>query len=348
MSSVALNLNKTIQTEDTNKAINSKDIINKKKKKIKLTSEAFPKNELGELKKINSIARIHEILIKRNIVIDKAKIVYKEITECESQDLYDLHKEWFPINYSKEFFERVLMKKLPDLKVNNVYEECKNENNKNNCKNNNNNNNNYESQSCGNLFNQTETLGAFILIDSNLYLIGCITCEIHSEKEFIFNTNSNLIYNSNSVNYYNIFDNKIKFAYIMTLGVINEARRMNISTELIHKMQYKLALKYKNMSGYYLHVIEYNKNAIKFYEKNDFINQRKWDNYYNIKDKIYSSYVFYKLFNRTSLNINCKSNIIDICLNIILFPLIIFIILLNYVNNIFNIKYYDKEIINLL
>ena len=44
----------------------------------------------------------------------------------------------------------------------------------------------------------------------------------------------------------------------------------------------------------YLHVVDYNESAIKFYEKNNFRTLKRIKNHYVIYEKDYDAYVLYK------------------------------------------------------
>ena len=78
----------------------------KKKKKTKVYSEAFPPNSLGSHEKFNPISDTHSLL--SSIQIDPTKIYYKPLSQDNLIEIQNLHKEWFPIDYQKKFFETIL------------------------------------------------------------------------------------------------------------------------------------------------------------------------------------------------------------------------------------------------
>ena len=152
---------------------------NSKKKKAKIISDAFPKNSLGENTKIAPIARIHKIIADKGFNIEAQTITYSPLSINDYEDLVDLHKEWFPIKYTKDFFERILKTKLRDLEVEQMNNK-ENEQDELKYKNN----------------HEVINLGAYIVIDNHKYLIGCITVEIKSEEEFEYYSNSTIEYQS--------------------------------------------------------------------------------------------------------------------------------------------------------
>jgi len=85
--------------------------------------------------------------------------------------------------------------------------------------------------------------------------------------------------------------------YIMTIGVLDEYRHLHIGSNLIKKIS-EICLWDNLCVGIYLDVVDYNKAAINFYEKNGFENVAMIKNYYNIKNKFYDSIVYLKIFTR--------------------------------------------------
>ena len=58
--------------------------------------------------------------------------------------------------------------------------------------------------------------------------------------------------------------------YIMTIGVIDECRRYGLGTKLLLATNQTLIDFWPNCVVLYLHVIDYNQAAIRFYERNGF------------------------------------------------------------------------------
>lgn len=79
--------------------------------------------------------------------------------------------------------------------------------------------------------------------------------------------------------------------YVLTLGLRNEYRRSGLGTALLlESLNY--AKKNNDCGAVYLHVIHYNKAAMKFYEKNGFIFLRELDEFYVIEKIQHSAYVY--------------------------------------------------------
>jgi ribosomal protein S18 acetylase RimI-like enzyme len=139
-----------------------------------------------------------------------------------------------------------------------------------------------------------KNIGAFININNIEFLIGFILFEICNEEKFIHNV-KNLIKKKCCI-YYLINCNNNKYGYIHTIGVINEYRKLYIGTELINLFIKEC----KNLKciACYLHCIEYNKSAQKFYEKNNWIKNRIKKDHYCLDEKFYDSYVYYIILNK--------------------------------------------------
>jgi ribosomal protein S18 acetylase RimI-like enzyme len=66
----------------------------------------------------------------------------------------------------------------------------------------------------------------------------------------------------------NLFCREYLGAYIMTIGVIDECRRLGLGTMLLEKTIEILQQNWTICEVIYLHVIDYNESAIRFYERN--------------------------------------------------------------------------------
>lgn len=247
------------------------NLINKKKGKVK--SEAFPKDNFGNNIKIPEYAKIHKIITNKNIDQLVSTISYGDLKREDYVEIANLHREWFPLKYNKSFYESVL--KCNDLEDLDFLDLNKKENTRSN--------------------EEIVSIGVYIKIDNKEYLIGCITSEIASDAYFKYMFNCEL---ENSNDIYNIpfYDYNFNFSYIMTIGVIDEFRKKGISKMLIKKLIEKIQNKYTNCKGLFLHVIEHNLTAIKFYESLEFVKGRTFYNYYNINSSLYNALGFYKIF----------------------------------------------------
>ena len=235
--------------------------------KHKIFSEAFPPDEKGERNNLLSFSSYHYLL--NGITINPENIIYKPLSKNNLEEVKNLHKEWFPIEYDDEFFEEILNDKGK------------------------------------NYF----TIGAFYNIpykdDSNKEIIlGLAFCEY----EYIIDRFNKYVNSKVIDDIYKDLSNCEQFTqflrcqfykciYVMTIGVLDELRQMHIGTNLLNYI-YNIALDIENCIGVYLHVICYNEIAIKFYKKNKFRKISKVKNYYYIKGKNYDSFVFLRLISK--------------------------------------------------
>ena len=83
----------------------------------------------------------------------------------------------------------------------------------------------------------------------------------------------------------------------MTIGVLDEYRKMKIGTNLLNKI-IDISLTDNLCVGVYLDVVYYNHIAIKFYEKNNFKKVSTIRNYYNLNGGKYDCNVFLRIFTR--------------------------------------------------
>ena len=84
--------------------------------------------------------------------------------------------------------------------------------------------------------------------------------------------------------------------YILTFGVINEARNKGVGRGLLEKL-IQIAHQNSNVACIYLDVVAYNDQGIKCYEKNGFQRVATKKNYYDIFDKQYDAQLYYYYVN---------------------------------------------------
>lgn len=83
--------------------------------------------------------------------------------------------------------------------------------------------------------------------------------------------------------------------YIMTIGVIDECRKLGLGSLLINLTFEILRDKYPLVQFLYLHVVDYNEAAIRFYiNKNGFINFKREKDHYIILDEEHDAITLYK------------------------------------------------------
>ena len=237
-----------------------------KKKPKKIYSAAFPLNECNESVSLKPISQIHKKLL--NIELNPDLITYHPIDISYIEEVILLHKEWFPVDYERKYFQEVL-------------------NNKNK-----------------NFYN----IAAFYPIENEENLIAIALCEIqninhkfryHSSFEILDIINKHINFFENNRRIIKMKD--FNCMYIMTLGVIDEFRQHKIGSKLIDIIIEK-SLEIEFTKCVYLDVITYNEPAIKFYEKNGFKNVTTIKCYYNLKNNYYDSFVFCKIFENNKEN----------------------------------------------
>lgn len=82
-----------------------------------------------------------------------------------------------------------------------------------------------------------------------------------------------------------------KVCYILTIGILDEYRKQGIASKLLSKV-INYAKSNPKCGCVYLHVIDYNKEAMLFYEKNNFISLRYIEGFYTINSKPYNAYLY--------------------------------------------------------
>lgn len=115
-------------------------------------------------------------------------------------------------------------------------------------------------------------------------------CQFHSENKFISHVKK--VY-KNRCCITKIID-PYYFGYVSTIGVIDEFRRFGIGRIILNKALDLFSLETKCIAAY-LHVIEYNKSAIKFYISNNFQEAGILNDFYTINNAMFNSKVFYKI-----------------------------------------------------
>ena len=248
-----------------------------KKDELLLCSDSFPLNEKNERKKMKPIAECHELL--KGIKIDPSQIVYKPLTPENVEEVKKLHVEWFPVKYEEQIFN--------DSIINNQ----------------------------GLFF----TVGAFYYLQTgeNQYkeiILGLTICQWVYTDPFFFKlateeTAKKISENLNFEEEAKLFLSRDKFyfcAYIMSLGVIDECRKMNIGTNMI-KSIFNYTIYSDICVGVYLNVISSNSSAKKFYEKNGFVYVNNIKDFYPIEDKLYPCDVYVKIFTRKEKDFRSKN-----------------------------------------
>ena len=237
-------------------------------KELLLYSESFPLNEKKERKRVKPIAECHKYL--KGVKIDPSQIIYKPLTPKDLDEIKKLHQEWFPVKYEDEIFEQSI------------------------------------------LYNQGAyfSVGAFYYIETEKgkyheIILGLILCRWVYADKFFFDTTSKDLEKeiTAALNYETeakLFLYKEKYyhvAYILSIGVVDECRKMNIATQML-KSILNYAIGFDFCVGVYLTVISDNFSAKKFYEKNGLTCVNHIENFYDVEEKKYPCDVYVKIFTR--------------------------------------------------
>jgi ribosomal protein S18 acetylase RimI-like enzyme len=223
----------------------------------KRLSDAFPPSSS---KNVEFVADVHSTLSEIKISsIDPNKIILRPIKNRQEMDeIRLLHKEWFPIDYSQEFFDLILKGK-------------------------------------------TKSLVAEIKVTkpnrvTQHIVIGCILYSFrHANSKYMSYSISDYLTQKLSI-------------YILTIGVINEFRKMGIATKLLNEV-IRLNAENNRLKYIYLHVISYNKSAQNFYKKNTFFLVKIKKNHYTIDEKNYDAFVYARYVNGANRPMDCVESI---------------------------------------
>jgi GNAT superfamily N-acetyltransferase len=287
-----------------------------KKIDFQIFSEAFPPNKKGRREKQDISSSSHMLL--KDTKLDPNNIIYKPLTKQDIEETKNLHKEWFPIKYSDEYFNTIFNSKE------------------------------------GKYF----SIGAFYNIineetkEKKEIIIGLALCEWIVGSDYFFKVfgRESALEISKNINYIEEVYSYLKYddyhcIYIMTIGVLDEFRKMKIGSNIVERI-INIGLSDKLCIGIFLDVIYYNYSAIKFYKRNEFKKVKTNKNYYNLNGTKYDAHVFLRIFSRKEKdrfrykNSNVIKKSIDILLNPIffIFKIIIFIIFLQCFRNKIKLK----------
>jgi len=219
---------------------------------IKLKSEAFEEGVPSFYKEkpetyYEDISEVHKVLYN----MDKKSrplsinIEYKPITTDYLDELFNLHNEWFPFSYDRNYFKKFILHK--------------------NC----------------------VAIGAFLKLGLKEYLVGSVLGEIVSEPKFRNFLPGVLVNRS----WYDWFSSWVNCAYLYSLGVIDEYRKLSVGTKLLE--MFIEEMKKKNCVAIYLNVIEHNISGNKFIEANNWHFYGIARKFYRFNDKLFNARVYY-------------------------------------------------------
>ena len=285
------------------------------KESIKIHSDAWPVEEMKSISTTqdeeklylpNAInSNIHVYLAETKAKIDLNKVYYRELEEKDLIEIENLHNEWFPIRYGPEYFKSVtkyesvigigcfsisstkahqFLSRISESKRDTETLE------KENGPRHRSSSEEIEERKSNNTRQKTEKKEKQVQIE---HCLGAILVRMEYNEGVC-----DLI---NKRTAFQIFSHRFKqtlcfcthpremVAYIMTLGVIDEMRRFGIGTKLLKQAQYLVQNKFPMCKALALHVVEYNRSAIRFYERNEFLFLKMLSKYYHIRGKEYTA-----------------------------------------------------------
>lgn len=194
-------------------------------------SNAWPEEAASQ---IEAKAEAHKLL-KANVErINLRNIYFRRLSIDDIGELKNLHDEWFPMNYQESFYQRVLKKNVIAV---------------------------------GCFVKSMPTPEHPVELEITL---GAILTKVRPNDPEA----AEILQQRGQGNYLVSWLSWIKRmvtcapvpgAYIMTLGVVDECRRLGIGTKLIDQTISILRNEYQTCHLLYLHVVRYNETAIKFY-----------------------------------------------------------------------------------
>jgi len=246
-----------------------------KKKKINMKEEAVLESDYKKTK-TKVIAAVHKVIQLLNTPINPKDLSYKHFKESSMKECEDLEREWFPSGPLTEYYKEA-------LKGGSCFAIC--------------------------CYWQPKD-------QEQEYVIGSILVWVKKDNEAIkYLKDNTFVPNQDKLEQkVNLKNNKKKVvAHICSIGVIDEARRLGIGTNLIEfASQYAIA-NYDNCVGVTLNVISTGVRAIGLYEKCNFVRLFTVPNYYPIDNEYFDAYRYAKAFRRSEEDISGSSKEINKC-----------------------------------
>ena len=206
-------------------------------------------------------SKIHDILKQDNLEINKDEIQYRLLEQSDIAEVKNLHLEWFPLRYDDDYYSTI------------------------------------------GKYAHTIAIGAFYKPrghKAKRLLLGAILTRLQYDDSVSDTINKRRCCYKfcRTFNFWHVPD---LILYIMTIGVVDEVRRMGIGSELIEQSMKIAWARFPECQGVSLHVIEYNNAAIGFYRKKGYKELEKIEKYYTINEKQYAAYRFGILFNLSAI-----------------------------------------------
>lgn len=206
------------------------------------------------------VSHLHDVIEAKGVPIQSEEIIVRRLEDSDLPDVKDLEAEWFPFKYSDQFYTQIHDKQ-------NIL-------------------------AFGSFWKPASNQGDIAKYSTEEILLGVIMVRYEANRTALnyVNKSTGVIQNlSCCASFCNYLWNMCSVnAYIMTIGVIDEARRLGVASMLINHVVATIKSTRKDCIALALHVIEKNMTAIKCYEKNQFVHVFDVPNYYDILGKHYN------------------------------------------------------------
>jgi len=204
------------------------------------------------------VSNIHSRILSLDMQIQAKDLVFRKIIRSDLPDFKGLEKEWFPFYAGDSFYDQIELPKI-----------C----------------------AVGCFWNPPTYRKCEIMLGAIMVSFEDISKSIKYIKRY-YKANNKLIRLSKIINFCNNIN--CVLGHILTIGVIDEARRLGIASELMNQIQFYAKILGKNLIGISLHVCEFNIAAIKCYEKNGYKHVLTEVDYYTIFNKKYDGLYYIK------------------------------------------------------
>ena len=97
--------------EEEKKSLNQKESNDEDSKRLKIVSQAYPPNKTQKgdfaYPLMDPVSKVHNLIKNNKIELKLDEIEFKNIQPSNMKELEDLHLEWFPIKYEKEYYTSI-------------------------------------------------------------------------------------------------------------------------------------------------------------------------------------------------------------------------------------------------
>jgi len=231
------------------------------------TSSAMPDLSSPDVPRLR--ARVHQRLsVEQYASIPLHALSFRPLQACDFDEMVALHKEWFPVNYDDNFYNKCVSGELVSLVAT------------------------YPS----NGDSEEDILGMITL---------SLSCEHH--RDHIVDVLGTDCATACHSPYCNVWTQSRyasapeqcscggsvgSLVYVLTLGVADGFRRKGLARELLRRSIAYVQGYLPQVQAIYLHVITYNQAAIRLYESVDFVRLKHYTEFYSLQGQPYDSFLY--------------------------------------------------------